>query len=130
MTTPEQEKAAYYKAHKDDPEVWSDEAEPTKEQSPLGASITVRIAPQDAQLLREVAKRTGIRYSEIVRQAVAQFVRPQFSFDYAFVRQVFGQVSPPEAPKVWTFGPAQHTETAASNIAPRRSAVPASDLWT
>ena len=125
MTTPEQDKAAYYKEHKDDPEVWSDEADPAKERSLLGASITVRIAPEDAQLLREVAGRTGLRYSEIVRQAVAHFVRPQFSFDYALVRQVFGQVTPPEVPKVWTFASAQRiSETAASNRNPR-SATPA-----
>lgn len=126
MTRSESEKAAFYKAHKDDPDVWSDETERTPERSPLGASITIRISPEDAHLLKEAARRTGLRYSEIVREAVAQYVRPRYSFEFAIATQVFGQVKPSDARTVWTFGPLQpHTETAASNRSPRNPAIPA-----
>lgn len=125
MTMSEKEKASYYKKHKDDPDVWSDEAETSKPQSTLGASITIRIASDDAKLLRDLAKRTGLRYSEIVRQAVSNYVRPQFSFDYAIVRQIFGDIAPPESASVWTFeSSSQGTETAASNT-PLKRQIPA-----
>jgi hypothetical protein len=74
----EAEWAAYFQAHKDDPdwlEQWDFEQSvpPRPRGRPsqgLDIQLAVRFTPEDAAILRAVAEQTGQTYSEIVRQAV------------------------------------------------------------
>lgn len=78
----DKEKADYYKAHKDDPEVWGDaEGTETESSHRLGSTVTVRLSDEDTQILREMAKKLQLTYSEVLRNALRQFYRPRFSFD-------------------------------------------------
>jgi hypothetical protein len=75
----EKDKARYYKEHTDDPDVWEPAtAAPSRKQG-LDVTVSVRIAADDAKLLRSVAKKSGLRYSDIIREAVSQYVRPRFT---------------------------------------------------
>ena len=70
----EQERAAFYKAQKDDEDVW-EEVEPSKPRmgrpsKGLKATITVRFTEEEADVIRAEAQATGATYSEVVRNAV------------------------------------------------------------
>ncbi len=77
----EQERAAFYQAHKDDPNVWGEagKRDAPRQRGSLGATITVRFSPQDADLIRRVADAKGMSYSDVVRAAVSAFIQPTFS---------------------------------------------------
>lgn len=75
----EKEWAEFYQQHKDDPEMWG---EPEQSTSPpprgsLRATITVRFSPEEAFEIRELAKKLGVAYSDVVRRAVSEFIRPR-----------------------------------------------------
>ena len=72
----ERDKAAFYKQHKDDPDVWGDpeEGAPPAPRGGLSATITVRFSPEEASAIREVAQELDVSYSEVVRRAVRKFV--------------------------------------------------------
>ena len=77
-------RARYHQDHKDDPDVWGEPEPPapSEERSSgraLGATITVRFSPQEAERIREIAKAQGKPYSEIVRQALQSYMRPSVS---------------------------------------------------
>lgn len=78
----EQERATFYQEHKDDPDTWEDPepTAPTKGHKGLSISITVRFPAEEAALIRRMAEDLGITYSEVVRKAVIQLVRPTVSF--------------------------------------------------
>ncbi len=80
----ERDKATFYREHKDDPEMWG---EPETDTAPaprraLSATITVRFSPEEASEIRELAKKLGISYSEIIRRAVQEFVHPHAMTKY------------------------------------------------
>jgi hypothetical protein len=76
----EKERAAYYQAHKDDPDVWDEleEApdEPRAQRAGLSVSIAVRFPPDEAEAIRRTARLEGKTYSEIVRTAVQRYTQP------------------------------------------------------
>jgi hypothetical protein len=73
----------YYQEHRDDPEVWG-ELDEAPEDAPMaqsrgtGLSITVsvRLAPAEADALRQTARREGKTYSEVVRAAIRRYAQP------------------------------------------------------
>jgi hypothetical protein len=71
--------AEFYERHKDDPEVWGEpvEAPMAKRHGGLGATITVRFSEEEAELLRSLAARLDMTYSELVRKAVNDYIRPR-----------------------------------------------------
>src|SRR5258708_31044603 len=75
------QRAEFYKAHRDDESIWEDVEAPQQPNRALGVTLTVRFAADDAELIRSMAKRLGVGYSEGVRTAVSRFVRPTFMFD-------------------------------------------------
>lgn len=77
-----EEEAAYFEAHRDDPNEWGDavEAPVVPARKGLGVSITVRFSPPEAEAIRRTAKQEGITYSEIVRKAVEQYAKSAYVF--------------------------------------------------
>jgi predicted transcriptional regulator len=77
----EQNKAAFYQQHKDDPEVWGEPEEnaPPTRRGGLSATITVRFSPEEASAIRELAQELHVPYSEIVRRAVRKFVHSRLA---------------------------------------------------
>ena len=78
-----EDRAAFYQAHKDDPEVWGDDETSGGEipRRPLGATITVRLSAQDAGLLRRAAKDLNVGYSDVVRNALEAYLRPKYTYE-------------------------------------------------
>jgi crotonobetainyl-CoA:carnitine CoA-transferase CaiB-like acyl-CoA transferase len=75
----EKDWAEFYQQHKDDPEMWG---APEPSTSParrgsLRATITVRFSPEEASEIRELAKKLDVTYSDVVRRAVSEFIRPR-----------------------------------------------------
>ena len=73
----EAELAAYYEAHRDDPNEWEELPSPSPLKRSRGrpsrgfrATITVRFTEAEAELIRREASRTESTYSEVVRRAV------------------------------------------------------------
>lgn len=73
-----EEEAAYYEAHRDDPEEWGDpiEAPIVAPKSGLAISVTVRFSPEDAEAIRATARLENKTYSEVVRTAVQRYTQP------------------------------------------------------
>lgn len=74
----EAERAAFYQAHKDDPDVW-EKIERPKRRGPkkrLSSTITVRFSQDETDLIRREAERTDSNYSEVVRRAVRALGQP------------------------------------------------------
>lgn len=86
----EQERADFYQAHKDDPEVWGDAEQrdsPIKKR--LSATITVRLSSDEAEALSQRAQAGGRSYGEVVRDALKDYLFPKnvltghtFTVDY------------------------------------------------
>lgn len=96
----EAERAAFYQAHKDDPDVWGELERPARRgpKKRLTATITVRFSPDESDLIRREAERTGSNYSEVVRRAVRALAGP-----------VNAQVG--NRTEIFTAGPPQRTQT-------------------
>lgn len=79
----DEERAEYYERVGDDSAVWGDLEEafhvPTnaRRQGGLSTTVTVRFAPEDAAKLRQLAETLELSYSDVVREAVRQFVAPR-----------------------------------------------------
>ena len=76
----EKEWAAYYQAHKDDPDLWGEPVPPPKKargrpSRNLGARISVRFTPEEMDGIRAKSKEEGLTYSEVVRRAVNEQCR-------------------------------------------------------
>jgi hypothetical protein len=72
--------AAYYEAHKDDPDLWEEVPTPPpaeRRRKGLAATITVRFSVEEAEAIRRVAQERALSYSQVVREAVARFTRPR-----------------------------------------------------
>jgi hypothetical protein len=83
--------AAYYQAHKDDPEEWG-EAEKSAEgtrRGGMGATITVRFPADEARALYQLARREHLTLSNIVRAAVRQYCQPTFSVQSGVIQVSF-----------------------------------------
>lgn len=81
----EKDWAAFYRQHKDDPEIWGEPEEgspATRRRGRLSATITVRFSPEEASGIRELAKELGASYSDVVRRAVREFIHPRFPTGY------------------------------------------------
>lgn len=89
----EAREAAFYQEHKDDPAVWGQPVESTEgpRRGRLGATITVRFAEEEADLIRRMAKEAHLTYSEVVRHAVDAYLRPRFTFRLGQANALFGQ---------------------------------------
>lgn len=74
----EQERAAFYQAHKDDPRIWGDaqERDKPRQRKNLSATITVRFSPEEADLIRHMAEERGASYSDIIREAIKAYAEP------------------------------------------------------
>lgn len=96
----EAREAAFYQEHKDDPEVWGDpvEAPAAPRRSGLGTTITVRFSVDEAELIRGMAKNTGLTYSEVVRQACDAYLRPRVTIAQGQENPIFQQ--PPSVVQV------------------------------
>ncbi|MPZ13341.1 MAG: ribbon-helix-helix protein, CopG family [Chloroflexi bacterium] len=68
----ENERAAFYEAHKDDPDVWepTEGAATPRGRGEMTATITVRFSAEEAETIRRRAKESGSTYSEVIRDAV------------------------------------------------------------
>ncbi len=79
----EEERAAYYEQHKDDPEVWGEAIEAPEPQGrrTLRATVTIRLTEEEATLVREQAKRLGQTYSDVIRTAILDMLQPRFSIE-------------------------------------------------
>lgn len=74
----EQERAAFYQAHKDDPTIWGDAKERDKphRRKSLSATITVRFSAEEADLIRRMAEERSASYSDIIREAIKAYAEP------------------------------------------------------
>ncbi len=83
--------AAYYDAHRDDPDEWGDPIEPpvARNRKNLTATITVRFSAEEAEGIRRKAKAAGITYSEVVRKAVQEYTQSSSSFTIGMTYNVF-----------------------------------------
>ena len=72
------ERAAFYQAHKHDPEGWAELERPKRRgrEKRLISTITVRFSPEETDLIRREAERTNSTYSEVVRRAVHALGQP------------------------------------------------------
>lgn len=77
----EQDRATYYEAHKDDPEEWGEAPEPAKPRRRLASMISVRLAPDEAAVVRKAAERLGLSISAFMRQAVLAAASRELSAD-------------------------------------------------
>jgi hypothetical protein len=79
----EDERARFYEEHQDDPDVWEEVevAARTPRKTGLNATITVRFPPEEAAGIRAFAKQNDLSYSDVVRKAVQNLIRPSFSYD-------------------------------------------------
>jgi len=86
----EQEWAEYYDNHRDDPGIWGKgvRSAPRKERT-LSATVTVRFSPEEAELIRHLAKERESTYSDIVRAAVREYTQPRMSFQQGVVTSIF-----------------------------------------
>lgn len=75
----EAEWAAFYEQHMDDPDVWGEpiETPPGPQRQGLGSSITVRFSAAEHAGIQRLARARNQTYSEIVREAVNAYTRPQ-----------------------------------------------------
>jgi hypothetical protein len=69
MTDDERERAAFYEAHKDDPDEWGDATPPAKPRRRLASMFSVRLAPAEADLVRREAENRGLSVSAFLRTA-------------------------------------------------------------
>lgn len=71
----EQELADYYRAHKDDPELWGEgeASDGSYGRAQVAATITVTFSPQEVATIRRLAKEHGCSYAEVVRKAVRTY---------------------------------------------------------
>jgi predicted DNA binding CopG/RHH family protein len=73
----EEELAAYYEQHKDDPDVWEEvEHGPVTPKEGLGATITVRFSASEASAIRAMAQRRQMTYSQLIRAAMQEMMTP------------------------------------------------------
>lgn len=73
----QEDMAALYEQHKHDETMWElDETIAPNATRKLATTVTVRIDPDDAALLRTIAQRQGKGFSEIIRAAVSVYLRP------------------------------------------------------
>ncbi len=73
----EQELAAYYQRHKDDPDLWEEDDGPEPDRAPkmIGLYIAVDFELEEAADINRVAEKSGLTYTQLVRRAVLSFVR-------------------------------------------------------
>jgi hypothetical protein len=94
----EEELARYYEEHGSDPDLWGppEAGRTSHKRGQMAATITVRFPAEEANLIRETAKRTGRSYSDVIRQAVRNFASPQIDIvPGSNVRAMFGEPPPP-----------------------------------
>lgn len=125
-----QEEAAYFEAHRDDPNEWGDpvEAPVVSARKGLGVSITVRFSPPEAEAIRRTAKQEGMTYSEIVRKAVERYVKPEYVF-YAG-QNISLPVLDVNVPKTMAGAPAHLDWSVPSGVETRSSAASEMELAT
>jgi hypothetical protein len=70
----ESERADYYEKHKGDPEVWG-EPLPAKPRRRLASMISVRLSPDEAEAIREMADSRGLSLSGFLRMAALKEAR-------------------------------------------------------
>jgi hypothetical protein len=72
----ESERAAYYEAHKDDPGEWGEpEPSPTKPRRRLASMISVRLAPDELEVVRNAADERGLSVSGFLRMSALREAR-------------------------------------------------------
>jgi len=108
MRDGEGDAARYLQAHKEDAEEWEEEGEKPSEGRPTSIVFSVRFKPEEMARIKELADREAIRISDLLRQAVLQYVslarRPKITVgaprDSRFVITNVELAGPPtEAPR-------------------------------
>lgn len=90
----ERDETTFYKAHKDDPDVWGDgeKFDAPRQRKGLSATITVRFASEEADAIRRLAQAKHVFYSDIVREAVKAYTHPRFSVEITTKREIVTHV--------------------------------------
>lgn len=85
----EQERAAFYQAHKDDPNIWgeAERRDKPRRRRRLSATITVRFSPEEADLIRRMAEARDVSYSDIIREAVKAYAEPRRPIEHSVMTQ-------------------------------------------
>ena len=108
MRDREEDAARYLQEHKNDAEEWEEEGEKPSEGRPTSIVFSVRFKPDEMACIKQLADREAIRISDLLRQAVFQYVssarRPRLAIeapaDSRFVINNVELAGPPtEAPQ-------------------------------
>jgi len=85
MRDREEEAARYLQAHKEDAEEWEEEGEKPSEGRPTSIVFSVRFKPEEMARIKQAADSEAIRISDLLRQAVLQYVsssrRPKLTIE-------------------------------------------------
>ena len=73
--------ARFYEEHGDDADLWgpAERGRTSHKRGQMATTITVRFPTEEARIVREIAKRTGQTYSEVIRGAVRALAHPAAS---------------------------------------------------
>ena len=74
MRDRQEDPARYLQAHKEDAEEWEEEGEKPSEPRPTSIVFSVRFKPEEMGWIKQLAEREAIRISDLLRQAVLQYV--------------------------------------------------------
>lgn len=88
-----QEDAQYYQEHRDDPDEWGEPVEPRPRKRRLDAMLSVRLSPEEADLVRRAAASEGETVSDYIRNALLQRTMqgPSIEFYPSTVGSVSGE---------------------------------------
>jgi hypothetical protein len=74
MRDKEEEAARYLQAHKDDADEWEEEGEKPSEGRPTGIAFSIEFNAEEIGWIEEAADRDALPISDLLRQAVIQYV--------------------------------------------------------
>jgi hypothetical protein len=86
----DEDDARHYQAHRDDAEEWGEPVQPEPKKRRLGAMLSVRLTPEEAERVREAASDAGQSLSEFLRAAILQHATRAPSIEFTG-----GSVTPP-----------------------------------
>jgi len=76
----ESERADYYEENKDDPEIWGESA-PAKPRRRLASMISVRLSPEEAEVIRAAADQRDLSVSGFLRATALKEANRESSLD-------------------------------------------------
>jgi len=85
MRNKREEAARYLQAHKEDPGEWEEEGDKPSEVRPTSIVFSVRFKPEEMAWIKQVTDAEAIRISDLLRQAVLQYIssarRPRLAIE-------------------------------------------------